>query len=79
MLIFVFSTCLAALFVAAFFAREVLSNDKGTPAMQKIADAIHTGAQAFLDRQNRTISVLFLITAGGIFSLYALPKKVLII
>ncbi len=70
MLTFVFATCLAALLVAAYFAWDVLKTDKGTPEMQKIAAAIHTGAQAFLNRQNRTISILFLITGGGIFSLY---------
>ena len=72
MLAFVFATCAVALLAAAYFAWDVLKTDTGTPEMRKIANAIHTGAQAFLDRQNRTISLLFLITAGGIFSLYAL-------
>src|SRR5438876_8887620 len=43
---------------AAYLARYVLSKDMGTPAMQKVADAIFKGAMAFLNRQYRTIAIL---------------------
>ena len=43
---------------AAYLARYVLSKDTGTPAMQKVADAIFKGAMAFLNRQYRTITIL---------------------
>jgi K(+)-stimulated pyrophosphate-energized sodium pump len=50
---------LAVLF-AAYLARYVLRKDTGTPAMQKIANAIFKGAMAFLNRQYRTIAFLSL-------------------
>ncbi len=43
------------LLFAAYLARWVLRFSTGSPAMQKISDAIKEGAEAFLRRQNRTI------------------------
>jgi K(+)-stimulated pyrophosphate-energized sodium pump len=48
---------------AAYLARYVLSKDTGTPAMQKVADAIFKGAMAFLNRQYRTIAILAVFAA----------------
>jgi K(+)-stimulated pyrophosphate-energized sodium pump len=48
---------------SAFLARDVLSRDKGTPAMQEVAAAIYEGAMAFLNRQYRTIGMLSLVAA----------------
>jgi len=48
---------------AGFLARYVLSKDTGTPAMQKVADAIFKGAMAFLNRQYRTIATLAIVAA----------------
>ena len=62
---------LAVLF-AAYLAISVLRKDTGTPAMQKVADAIFKGAQAFLSRQYRTIAVLAVFAAilvGGVLYL----------
>ncbi len=53
---------LAVLF-AGYLARSVLQKDTGTPAMQKVADAILKGAMAFLNRQYRTIAVLAIFAA----------------
>jgi K(+)-stimulated pyrophosphate-energized sodium pump len=53
---------LAVLF-AAYLASYVLRKDTGTPAMQKIANAIFKGAMAFLNRQYRTIAFLSLFAA----------------
>ena len=48
---------------AAYLARFVLSKDTGTPAMQKVANAIFAGAMAFLNRQYRTIAILSVFAA----------------
>jgi K(+)-stimulated pyrophosphate-energized sodium pump len=53
---------LAVLF-AGYLARYVLRKDTGTPAMQKVADAIFKGAMAFLNRQYRTIASLAVFAA----------------
>ena len=54
---------LLAVGFAALLARYVLSKDTGTPAMQKVADAIFKGAMAFLNRQYRTIATLAIFAA----------------
>ena len=48
-------SCLSLAF-AVFLARQVMQKDTGTPKMREISDAIKEGAEAFLSRQNRTIS-----------------------
>lgn len=52
-----------AVLFAAWLARDVLSRDTGTPAMQEIAGTIFEGAMAFLRRQYQTIAMLALVTA----------------
>jgi K(+)-stimulated pyrophosphate-energized sodium pump len=47
-----------SLFVAFFFARQVIGADTGTPEMQRIAAAIKGGAEAFLKRQYKTVAAL---------------------
>ncbi len=54
---------LLAVIFAGLLARYVLSKDTGTPAMQKVADAIFKGAMAFLNRQYRTIATLAVVAA----------------
>lgn len=54
---------LLAILFAAYLANFVLRKDTGTPAMQKVADAIFKGAMAFLNRQYRTIAVLAVFAA----------------
>jgi len=58
---------------AWYLANYVLRKDTGTPAMQKVADAIFKGAMAFLNRQYRTIAFLAIfaaiIVAAVLFSL----------
>ncbi len=48
---------------AAYLASYVLRKDRGTPAMQKVSDAIFQGARAFLNRQYRTIAILAIFAA----------------
>ena len=52
---------LLAVAFAAYLANYVLRKDTGTPAMQKVADAIFKGAMAFLYRQYRTIAMLAIL------------------
>ena len=54
------------------FWKGVTSADNGTPAMQKVAMAISTGARAFIRRQYRTIALLSVVVAVLIFAAYAL-------
>jgi K(+)-stimulated pyrophosphate-energized sodium pump len=63
---------LLAVAFAAYLARYVLSKDTGTPAMQKVADAIFKGAMAFLNRQYRTIAILAIFAAIVVGLLLAL-------
>src|SRR5712692_6408352 len=49
---------LLAVVFAGYLANFVLRKDTGTPAMQKVADAIFKGAMAFLNRQYRRIGIL---------------------
>ena len=53
----------AAIIFAAWLARDVLSRDSGTPAMQDIANRIYIGAVAFLRRQYSTIAILAVFVA----------------
>src|ERR687895_1344278 len=53
----------AAIIFAGWLARDVLSRDSGTPAMQDIANRIYIGAVAFLRRQYSTIAMLAVIVA----------------
>lgn len=61
---------LLALAFSGYLARYVLSQDRGTVAMQQISDAIREGAEAFLKRQYKTIAIFSIILAALIFILY---------
>src|ERR1700737_1112898 len=52
-----------AVLFAAWLARDVLSQDRGTKAMQEVAGLIFEGAMAFLNRQYRTIALLAVVAA----------------
>jgi K(+)-stimulated pyrophosphate-energized sodium pump len=62
-MVLILGISLLSLFVAFLFARYVLVQDAGTPHMQKISNAIKTGAEAFLNRQYKTIVALAAILA----------------
>jgi len=53
-----------ALLFALYFFRNIWSRDKGTPEMQKISNAIETGAMAYLKRQYKTIGIISIILAA---------------
>ncbi len=60
-----------ALAFALWLARWVLARQRGKPEMQRISDAIQQGAQAFLARQYRTITLLAIVVAAVIYVGYA--------
>jgi K(+)-stimulated pyrophosphate-energized sodium pump len=61
---------LLALGMAAMFRREVLAAGEGTDNMQRIAQAVQEGADAYLKRQFRTLAVFAVV---AFFVLFALP------
>ncbi len=54
---------IAAVLFAIYLARDVLSRDTGTPAMEDVAATIYEGAVAFIRRQYTTIAILALVGA----------------
>ncbi len=62
------------LVAAWMLARWVLSRGTGTPAMQAISNAIKEGAESFMRRQNRTIVMLALLVAVGLFIGYGVIR-----
>ena len=70
----IFGISSASLLFAIYLARQVLAADRGTPGMQKIASAIQQGAEAFLSRQNRTITIMAMVLAVLIFGFYSYLK-----
>ncbi len=60
--------------VAGFLAKQVLSKDTGTAEMQRISNAIKSGAEAYMNRQNRTIAGLAVVLAIVIYLAYAIGK-----
>ncbi|QDO89908.1 sodium-translocating pyrophosphatase [Ornithinimicrobium ciconiae] len=61
---------LAALVMGLKFRQEVLANPAGTPSMQEIGQAVQEGAQAYLQRQFRTLGIFVVI---AFLLLFALP------
>ena len=61
---------IAGLAYSLVFWNAVKSAEDGTPAMQKVALAISTGASAFITRQYRTITILSLVVGVGMIVLY---------
>ncbi|MEI6136741.1 MAG: sodium/proton-translocating pyrophosphatase, partial [Chloroflexota bacterium] len=64
-------TSIMAVLFALWLARDVLSRDTGTAAMQDIAGMIFEGAMAFLRRQYGTIAMLALVVAVLVGALVA--------
>ena len=65
---------LFGLLFAVYLIRDVLRRDTGSPRMREISDAIKSGAEAFLRRQNRTIIYLAIALACIIYILYAFVR-----
>ena len=54
---------IAAILYALYLARDVISRDQGTQAMQDVAATIYEGAVAFIRRQYMTIAILAIVGA----------------
>jgi K(+)-stimulated pyrophosphate-energized sodium pump len=63
---------IAGLLWSLVFWKQVSSADNGNAAMQKVAHSILTGANAFVKRQYKTITILTLIVGIGIILIYGL-------
>ena len=63
-----------ALVFAGFLGRWVLAQGTGTDKMRAISDAIQEGAEAYLARQNKTISLLAIVVAALLFVGYGLLR-----
>jgi K(+)-stimulated pyrophosphate-energized sodium pump len=62
------------LLYAIFLRRQILQEDKGTPKMQEVWNAIREGAEAYLRRQLNSILPLILILTVALFlSVYIAP------
>ena len=62
------------LLYALFLRKQVINEDCGTPAMQKVWGAIREGANAYLKRQLKTILPLIgLLTVCLFLSVYIVP------
>jgi K(+)-stimulated pyrophosphate-energized sodium pump len=71
MLCGVIAVAFISLAYAYWLWRDTLRRDKGTPAMQKVWSAIKTGANAYLQRQLRTmLPILGLLAVVLFFSVY---------
>ena len=65
-----------SLIYAYWLWRDTLRRDKGTPAMQKVWNAIKTGANAYLQRQLRTmLPILVLLAIVLFFSVYVVQPS----
>jgi len=68
---FVIIVALAALAAAVKLAGWVMAKDTGTDGMQRISNAIKSGAEAFMRRMNITIAALSIVVAVLIFFGYS--------
>ncbi len=64
LLTIILGASVGALVFAVLLAKWVLARPTGTPEMRKISDAIQEGAEAYLARQYKTISVLAVSVAA---------------
>lgn len=60
---YILSCAILALLYGAYAARKVFACSTGTPRMQEIAAAIQEGANAYLNRQYRTIALVGIAVA----------------
>ncbi|MBM4318150.1 MAG: sodium-translocating pyrophosphatase [Deltaproteobacteria bacterium] len=75
-LVVIFAIALVALIFAFYLSNYVMKQDVGTPEMQRISNAIKEGAEAFLRRQNKTITLLSVVFAVLLFLFYMKFKGV---
>ncbi len=61
---YVFAASAVSLAVAGCIALWIMKQDTGTPRMREISNAIKAGAEAYLGRQYRTISIIAIIATA---------------
>ena len=66
---------LAALGMAWYFFRQMMSADEGTPRMKEIAGHVRSGAMAYLKQQYKVVTIVFVVLAV-IFSFMAYVLEV---
>jgi K(+)-stimulated pyrophosphate-energized sodium pump len=70
----VLGIALLGLAYALFLRRQIMGEDKGTEAMQRVWNSIRQGADAYLSRQLKTILPLIIVLAIALFfSVYVVP------
>jgi K(+)-stimulated pyrophosphate-energized sodium pump len=70
----VLGVAIIGLLYAIFLRNQILKEDKGTQKMQEVWTAIKTGADAYLNRQLKTILPLILLLTIALFaSVYIVP------
>ena len=60
---------LLALIAAFAFSRNVMSRSEGEPEMIRIAEAVRQGAMAYLKRQYKVVTVVFVVLIGILIAL----------
>ena len=72
----VFGIAIVGLLYAVFLRSQILKEDKGTPKMQEVWEAIKDGADAYLRKQLRSIYPLIIILTFALFlSVYIVPPS----
>src|SRR5687768_12583266 len=72
----VFGVAIIGLLYAIFLRNQIMREDKGTPKMQEVWNAIKDGADAYLRRQLRSILPLIaVLTIALFFSVYIVPPS----
>lgn len=72
----VFGVAILGLLYAIFLRSQILREDKGTPQMQEVWNAIKDGADAYLKKQLRSILPLIaVLTIALFFSVYIVPPS----
>ena len=70
----VLGTAVLGLLYALFLRQQILRKDKGTEAMQEVWEAIRQGADAYLNRQLRSILPFIIVLTVALFlSVYIVP------
>jgi K(+)-stimulated pyrophosphate-energized sodium pump len=70
----VLGVAILGLLYAIFLRNQILKEDKGTPEMQKVWNAIREGADAYLRRQLRTILPLIIVLTVALFAFVFIVK-----
>src|SRR3989304_9829606 len=70
----VLGVAILGLFYALFLRSQIMREDKGSPKMQEVWNAIKDGADAYLKRQLKSILPLIaILTIALFFSVYIVP------